>query len=239
MHAYRGLLHEAPEGGHVIEVGCWLGKSLCSAAQVLLERQLQVTAVDAFYGPDTTSLETTFAHQLAFMGLEERCRVQFNSKPKVLYSAAALARENFARFGLSVVLEVGPSVKMAEKHGTATADFIFIDADHTRLVEDVHAWWRVLKPTGVMAGHDYQVSGGSGFYRALREQLWSVFPRERVVKPHGRACIWAVTKAAGDPLPGRKHRADLHPHPDALDVRIAHGGNSGALGIQAHNRIKS
>jgi len=46
-------------------------------------------------------------------------------------------------------------------------DFIYLDANHsyTSVKRDLEAWWNVLKPDGILAGHDYR----DGVKRAVTE----------------------------------------------------------------------
>jgi SAM-dependent methyltransferase len=49
------------------------------------------------------------------------------------------------------------------------ADFVFIDGDHRyeAVVEDIKTAMRLLKPGGIMAGHDYNHSDWPGVQRAV------------------------------------------------------------------------
>lgn len=41
--------------------------------------------------------------------------------------------------------------------GAGPVDFVYIDGDHSRrgVTKDIAAWWPLVRPGGVMAGHDY------------------------------------------------------------------------------------
>ena len=49
------------------------------------------------------------------------------------------------------------SIEAAKKIEKATLDFIYIDArhDYCGVTQDLQAYWPLLKPGGIMAGHDY------------------------------------------------------------------------------------
>jgi len=55
-------------------------------------------------------------------------------------------------------------------------DFIFIDADHSyeAVKADLQAWLKHLKPTGIIAGHDYNVPQFPGVTKAVNEILKEV-----------------------------------------------------------------
>ena len=52
----------------------------------------------------------------------------------------------------------GRSTEVATQFDKCTFDFIYIDADHDRLAEDLKAWYPLLKQGGWIAGHDYNLS---------------------------------------------------------------------------------
>ncbi len=70
-----------------------------------------------------------------------------------------------------------PSAKVGAVDGysTGSADFVFIDADHTyeHVCLDVNKWWPVVRPGGVLCGHDYnsrqEKRGRWGVKRAVDE----------------------------------------------------------------------
>jgi hypothetical protein len=54
---------------------------------------------------------------------------------------------------------------IADKFANGTLDFIYLDANHsTKAVRaDLDAWWSKLKPSGILAGHDYCDGNGEGY----------------------------------------------------------------------------
>ena len=59
-----------------------------------------------------------------------------------------------------VVPVIGESIPAATRLAEmgVKADLVFIDADHERCGEDIAAWLPLLKPDGVICGHDYAAS---------------------------------------------------------------------------------
>ena len=51
------------------------------------------------------------------------------------------------------------SVKAAETFDDEYFDWWHADADHTKVRQDIDAWWPKLKPGGWATGHDYTVAG--------------------------------------------------------------------------------
>ena len=67
-----------------------------------------------------------------------------------------------------------------------TVDFVFVDADHSEaaVLRDIEAWWPKLKPTGIMAGHDYnRASVGSAVRKIFN-------PDECIIKGN----VWIAHK---------------------------------------------
>ena len=54
------------------------------------------------------------------------------------------------------------SVDAAKLFQPGTFDWIYIDADHTRVIEDITAWWPLVKTGGWITGHDYTMQGEPG-----------------------------------------------------------------------------
>ncbi len=52
---------------------------------------------------------------------------------------------------------VGTSHRAAQTCKPEIADFIFIDASHVyaQVDHDIEVWWPILKPGGILAGHDF------------------------------------------------------------------------------------
>jgi len=73
-------------------------------------------------------------------------------------------------------------------------DFIYIDATHTygSVKADLHDWWPKLKPSGLMAGHDY---GGShlGLIAAVDEFI-KEYDLHMNITAHSAATDWGIFK---------------------------------------------
>ncbi len=67
----------------------------------------------------------------------------------------AWSRTEFASHRRCMIIR--DSVVAATMFGTHELDFVFIDADHRYeyVRDDINAWARVVRPGGIVAGHDY------------------------------------------------------------------------------------
>jgi glycosyltransferase involved in cell wall biosynthesis len=134
--AYRSLAERIPDGGSIVELGVWKGRSLCSIADIIIRKHLKVFAVDTFLG---TVGEEKEHHEAKEIDL----RKEFEANTKAFgFDAAVLQMttdEAAATFGI-----------------TDRFDLVFIDADHATasVSRDIANW--APKCKGVIAGHDYE-----------------------------------------------------------------------------------
>jgi cephalosporin hydroxylase len=139
--AYGSLYEQLPAGSCVAELGVWQGRSLCSVADVILRKKLQIHAVDTFRG---TPGELDIVHDC-----DGKLRQRFES--------------NLAQFGIAdhVVVHVGSTERIAQEMAAESLHLVFIDADHSyeTVLADIKAWLPKVKAGGVLCGHDYNPPG--------------------------------------------------------------------------------
>lgn len=142
----RAQIDRLPSGSKYVEVGCFLGRSTAATAKVIREsgKQIQLLAVDAFDA-----------------GL-------FKNEPELVKLVGTTGdfsgkfEQNMRDCGALDVIELWKmqSISAVYRHQKEelmeTADVVFLDGDHSfeGLFDDICAWWNVLKPGGIMAGHD-------------------------------------------------------------------------------------
>lgn len=167
---------EVEPTGTIIEIGSWMGLSAVVMADALKRRgakTARIVCVDTWRG----SPEHKGSALLANDGLYR----QF-----VHNVTAAGAAE--------IITSVrGASVDVAAQWPDQSADLIWIDGDHSyeAVTADIAAWWRVVKPTGRILGHD--AAPESGVQRALES-----FARRRslaftVTLPPNAYYIWELS----------------------------------------------
>lgn len=130
--AYRSLVAQV-RGGNVVEVGCWRGLSTSYVARLAAAQDTHMTCVDAWDGSTD--------------GFDAAYRVQPD--------AAADFAANMRRLGLRVEVRRARSPQAAAAF--ANLDLVFLDASHDEaaIAADLAGWSAVLKPGGILAGHDF------------------------------------------------------------------------------------
>lgn len=167
LDVYRNAVNRVPEGGQIVEVGCWKGKSL---SFLLVEardsgKALKITGVDHFRGSVGQPEMLKHAEET---DLEAECRA------------------NAKRAGYPFHLLRMSSVQAAKTFADGEIDFAFIDGSHdaASVSADIAAWLPRVKPLGRLAGHDYDEVG---VFTAVKKLL----PQAR---GQGRCWVYDVPK---------------------------------------------
>ncbi len=142
---YRDLVARIPDGGTFVEVGCWLGRSIAAFHAFAKEagKSIGIHVVDTFKGEPANPTHRAILD--AHGGSVEK---HF--------------RENMAALGINnLKVDVASSVASANSSLSWSADAVFIDADHSEAAvrADIEAWLPIVKPGGILAGHDYDEEG--------------------------------------------------------------------------------
>ena len=163
QQVYDQAVRDAPVAAHFVEVGSWKGKSAAYMLEQIQAsgKRIQFDCVDTWEGSDEaphlgdpaviagTLFDVFTANMLPFAGHYKAMR--------------------------------GPSVAVAEQYEPGTLSFVFIDASHDyqNVVSDIKAWLPLIRPGGVLAGHDYNhapvreaVSDTLGAVRVIGHSWW-------------------------------------------------------------------
>lgn len=157
---YSHFAWEQPDGCRFVEVGSWLGASICYLATEFKHRnkRAEIYAVDTWKG----SNEEAHTKLLAGMGGAE-----------VLYSKFLnhIRQANVADMVKPIRMS---SVEASMQFENESLDVVFIDASHEYkdVLDDINHWYPKIKKGGIISGHDYvpghKVSE-AGVIRAVNE----------------------------------------------------------------------
>lgn len=179
---FHGLYDEqvcrVQSGAILIEIGCWLGRSL-----VYLAQQVQASGKQLYvYGVEHGLGSPEHAEQVAKAGGT---------------IVGALSR-NLLECGVAdiVTLIVGRSMHVARLFPPGSVDFVFIDAGHDfqNVLSDLAVWWPRIKPGGVLAGHDY----GDPAWPEVSRAVHQFFPNADVRRRLSPGLLASDEIATGD-----------------------------------------
>ena len=136
-----------PSGSRFVEVGTYLGRSLCSLAEVVVEsgKDIAIVGVDTCLGSGPEGERQKNYHGAAV----DAGGGTF---------AGTLHRNIIAcGYGDQVSVMVSTSVRAAEWFAEASVDWVHLDARHDfdSVCEDIAAWLPKVKPGGWLTGDDY------------------------------------------------------------------------------------
>ncbi|MEV6280655.1 class I SAM-dependent methyltransferase [Nocardia sp. NPDC051832] len=152
-----------PGGSTFVEVGNYLGRSLCSLAEVVAGsgKAFTVVGVDTCRGSGPEGVRGVNAHGHAvsagggtFAGLLHRNLIDCG-------------------FGDDVLIVVGDSGSAAGLFADASLDWVHIDArhDYDSVVADITAWRPKVRPGGWLSGDDYIPEAWPGVVAAVDDLL--------------------------------------------------------------------
>jgi len=136
-----------PEGSRFVEVGNYLGRSLCSLAEVVTQtgKRIEVIGIDTCRGTGPEGLQKKDYHGAAV------------SAGKGTF--AGTLHRNIIECGYAdlIMLIVGGSVAAANLFPNKSIDWVHLDARHDApgVTADIRAWLSKIKSGGWLSGDDY------------------------------------------------------------------------------------
>lgn len=133
---YRDAVDNAKNDDVFVEVGSWKGRSAAFMAVEIInsKKKIDFYCVDSWQGDKNGGLENIDVYD------------EFMSNMKNVLDSVKIIRK----------LSTQASKDFEDK----SIDFIFIDASHDyeSVLEDIRHWYPKLKDSGIIGGHDTQVS---------------------------------------------------------------------------------
>ena len=151
------------DGSRFVEVGIYLGRSICSLAEVVERsgKQITVLGVDTCQGSGPEGSREKDFHGDA---------VQQGGG-----TFAGALHKNILDCGFAdkVQLIISDSVAAAGLFPDGSLDWVHLDARHdcASVKADIEAWLRKIKPGGWLSGDDYNEEKWPDVVRAVRERL--------------------------------------------------------------------
>ena len=156
-------VRQFPEGSRFVEVGTYLGRSLCSLAEVIEQsgKNITVIGIDTCRGSGPEGERSKDYHGKAV----EDGGGTF---------AGALHR-NLVDCGVAdkVILIVADSVAASGLLADGSVEWVHLDArhDYASVRADIDAWLPKIKPGGWLSGDDYDEEKWPDVVRAVRDRL--------------------------------------------------------------------
>jgi hypothetical protein len=146
-----------------VEVGCYLGRSICSLAELVVaaQRAIDVIGVDYCRGSGPEGRELVDAHSAAVRHGDG--------------TFAGTLHRNVVSCGFAddVRLLICDSVSAAALFSDASLHWVHIDArhDYDSVLADIHAWRPKICDGGWLSGDDFDEQWWPGVVRAVSEAL--------------------------------------------------------------------
>jgi len=132
---YARLVSRIPDESVMVEVGVFRGRSLASIAPLLIQKKIDLVAIDIFGSVDYNEDLVT------------------PKNPGMLRDFV----QNMKVFGLDPLVICGTSARVADFMFWKQPSLVFIDGDHSyeAVKADIKTWIQVVKNGAILAGHDY------------------------------------------------------------------------------------
>ena len=162
----QAFVDTLPEGLLVAEIGSYTGESL----MFWLQKASQVICIDRWE-----------SYSESVGGTTGRMVIDCMDWVQTEFDRIA------SQYGDRVVKVIGDSLEVAARCPPATFDLVYLDAGHTydQVFADILAWAPAVKPSGLLAGHDYDTLRAS-----VRQAVDDLFGGPEQLYPDS---TWVVT----------------------------------------------
>jgi len=173
----------------IVEVGSFLGNRAKAMVHAAFGR-VKVICVDVWVGMSFDRASVNCMKFDVFAAFNENCQAEIKDQLIVpLRGTSALVAELFNRNGHAGKL-----------------DMVYIDADHSyeSVLADIRAWLPLVRPGGIICGHDFDIldSSGNVMFPGVRKAVEEVFGDD-FVRPIAGSSIWShVVKQKQPPTNG-------------------------------------
>eukprot|EP00931_Biecheleriopsis_adriatica_P118591 TRINITY_DN93956_c0_g1_i1.p1 TRINITY_DN93956_c0_g1~~TRINITY_DN93956_c0_g1_i1.p1 ORF type:complete len:401 (+),score=63.91 TRINITY_DN93956_c0_g1_i1:26-1228(+) len=125
---------------------------------------------------------------------------EFYASPKSTFVSATEATQPF-RERATHLMQTG--AEAAAWIRPESLDLVFIDGDHRleSVIADIEAWWPVIRPGGILSGHDFAITFPGVVEAAIR------FAMETELRLFIAPEVWWIQKPGSDESPMQSHAA--------------------------------
>ena len=152
-----------PEGSRFVEVGTYLGRSLCSLGEVVERsgKSFSVTGIDTCRGSGPEGPRRKDYHGAAVR------------RHGGTFAGALHKNVLDCGYGDTISLLIASSLTASRLFGDASVDWVHLDArhDYASVKADIHAWLPKVKPGGWLSGDDYDAVKWPEVSKAVGELL--------------------------------------------------------------------
>ena len=145
--AQEEAVNHFPDGSRFVEVGTYLGRSLCSLAEVVEHSRKHITmiGIDTCRGSGPEGWRGKDYHGAAVL------------EGGGTFAGALHRNVLNCGFGDKIVLIISDSVRSSSLFGNASFEWVHLDArhDYASVKADIEAWLPKVKPGGWLSGDDY------------------------------------------------------------------------------------
>lgn len=184
---YRRAVRTVPDGGTLVEIGSWKGKSLVflTVESINSGKRQRIVSIDPW--------------------IEEAQPQGTDERPEDAYE---IYLRNIAPISERIEVMRATSLEANGNFADGSVDFVFIDGSHAYedVLADCRAWYPKVRPGGMIAGHDYhwkpvkravdEFAAESGFGTPKATELCWVLQ----VPPDGRSRSEKIAATLGRPV---------------------------------------
>jgi len=157
-----------PDGSRFVEVGTYLGRSLCSLGEVVERsgKNIDVIGIDTCRGSGPEGLRGTDYHANAV------------SNGGGTFAGTLHKNVLDCGFGEKITLIISDSISAARLFGDASLEWVHLDArhDYASVKADVEAWLPKVKAGGWLSGDDYDEEKWPEVVKAVSDLLPAASP---------------------------------------------------------------
>lgn len=185
---YQKMVDISQDGAVFLEIGTWIGRSTIYMGEAIKEsnKNIHLYSIDSGTGsPEHKEYIQRYHNNVASILTHHIVEADLCSYITYIMGRSEIEVKLFADNSL---------------------DFVFIDGDHSSeaIARDINMWWPKVKEGGVLAGHDYYVSGYHTheyiYHPDIKNVVDTTYPGLTVMVGDHTSSCWGVRKSNNKPI---------------------------------------